>query len=83
MNLNKNSQGYDSKRFFDNGYGISIIWKPNISYGWEKGLFEIAVLKGNKDAWEIDYTTPITEDVIGYLDKTEVEDYIEKIKNLK
>jgi len=50
-----NLDGYDHKRFFENGYGIPIIWKPKISYGWKKGLFEIAVLKGTEEDWSICY----------------------------
>jgi hypothetical protein len=63
---------------FDNGYGASIVSGPN-SYGGEKGLFEVAVLDSNG---ELCYTTPVTNDVIGWLDFAGVAEVLEKIKNL-
>jgi len=47
----------------DNGYGASIV-QHSFSYGHEEGLWELAVL--DKDG-KLDYTTPITADVLGYL----------------
>ena len=49
------------------------------SYGFEKGLWELAVL----DPWgDITYDTPITSDVIGYLDDNMVNIILERIKKL-
>ena len=49
------------------------------SYGFEKGLWELAVL----DPWgNITYDTPITSDVIGYLDENMVNIILERIKKL-
>lgn len=53
---------------FPNGYGASII-RHFASYGNAEGLFEVGVL--GQDG-SLDYTTPITEDVIGYLTPEEV-----------
>ena len=63
---------------FENGFGASVV-KHKYSYGGDKGLYEIAVLDSGG---EITYTTPITDDVIGYLRPEDVTDVIEKIEKL-
>lgn len=63
---------------FDNGYGASVVSGPH-TYGGKDGLFEIAVLDKNGD---LDYTTSVTSDVIGYLDFDGVVDILNKIKSL-
>jgi len=62
----------------DNGYGASIIQTIN-SYGSKQGLWELAVLDSEG---EITYHTPITNDVLGYLSEEDVNETLEKIKNL-
>lgn len=62
---------------FPNGYGASVI-KHFASYGNEQDLFELAVLKDGN----LCYTTPITNDVIGYLNNDEVLELLERIKSL-
>jgi len=62
---------------FENGYGASVICHEH-SYGGRDGLFELAVLKNG----EFCYTSGITQDVLGYLKPTDVEIYLEEIKNL-
>lgn len=50
---------------FPNGYGASIIRGGSLAYGG----YELAVLKYDADGdWGLTYNTPITDDVIGYLD---------------
>ena len=49
------------------------------SYGYEKGLWELAVLDG---AGDLDYSTPITEDVLGGLNDPQVDDILGKISRL-
>jgi hypothetical protein len=71
----------EHKEFYQNGYGISIICNE-FSYGGRDGLFEIAVLIGDEDNYEICYTTPISSDVIGYLTSEEVNSIVEDIKKL-
>jgi hypothetical protein len=63
---------------FPNGYGASIVQGPH-TYGGKDGLYEIAVF--GKEG-EISYSTPITDDVLGYLSEEEVEKTLTDIKNL-
>jgi hypothetical protein len=48
---------------FPNGYTASII-RTQYSYGGDEGLYEVAILDAED---KLDYTTPITDDVVGYL----------------
>lgn len=67
---------------FPNNYGASVI-QNDYSYGGKKGLWEIAVMHFvDADEWGIDYSTPITSDVLGYFTDEEVCEALEKIKNL-
>lgn len=63
---------------FQNGYGASIV-KGEHTYGGKDGLYELAVF--GKDG-HITYDTPITDDVLGYLTEQDVEDTLNKIKDL-
>jgi hypothetical protein len=63
---------------FPNGYGASIV-QGEYTYGGKDGLYEIAVF--GKDG-HISYSTPITDDVLGYLSEEEVEKTLTDIKNL-
>jgi hypothetical protein len=63
---------------FPNGYGASVVQGEH-TYGGKDGLYEIAVF--GKDG-EISYSTPITDDVLGYLSEEEVEKTLTDIKNL-
>jgi hypothetical protein len=49
-----------------------------MSYGSDRGLFEIAILYNNN----IVYDTGLTEDVIGFLDFQEVADTLKQIEQL-
>lgn len=70
---------------FENGYGASVVQNV-ISYGYEQGLWELAVLRysgpGEIDSY-LDYSTPITDDVIGHLTEDGIAVLIEKIRNLE
>ena len=63
---------------FSNGYGASIVQGEH-TYGGKDGLYELAVF--GEDG-HITYDTPITDDVLGYLTEQDVEDTLNKIKNL-
>ena len=67
--------------FFPNGYGASIT-RHGGSYGGDAGLFEIAVIKGDRTDWHLTYDTPVTNDVIGYLDLKELLEVVGQIHDL-
>jgi hypothetical protein len=62
---------------FPNGYGASVITGP-YAHGGEQGLWELAVMKGG----HLNYETPITSDVIGYLSTDEVAAHLDAIEAL-
>ena len=69
---------------FKNGYGASVVFFPG-SYGYENGLYELAVVKfcGDGDAdYNLTYETPITDDVIGSLSEAEVDNTLLQIEAL-
>lgn len=74
--------------FFDNNYGASVV-SHRYSYGGQDGLWELAVLKydgvGDRSDyanWQLCYTTPITDDVVGCLNEYEVQNLLHQIKEL-
>lgn len=62
---------------FENGYGASVV-RGMYTYGGPD-LYELAVLDHNKD---LCYTTPITNDIVGYLTPDEVTSYLDRIAQL-
>lgn len=69
---------------FGNGYGASVVWN-GFSYGGEEGLLELAVVRFSGEGLEsysLDYSTPITEDVIGHLDEEAAQDLLRQIRDL-
>ena len=70
-----------AKHFLPNGYGVSVVRHPG-SYGFLEGLYELAVLEGNEDDWELCYDTPVTSDVLGHLSEQDVEDNVLKVQSL-
>jgi hypothetical protein len=62
---------------FPNGYGASIV-RFDGSYGYEKGLWEVAVMTDNGPC----YDTPITGDVIGSQSEEEVVSLCQQIFDL-
>lgn len=77
----KNRGGRDGEQWifeFPSKYGASVI-KSDYSYGGRDGLFELAVLYND----ELCYSTPITDDVIGYLTEDEVSALLDRIEQLE
>ena len=68
----KHQDGVQAIAEFPNGFGASVI-KSDFSHGGKSGLFELAVL--DNDTGNINSTTDITDDVIGWQD----ENYIDRI----
>jgi hypothetical protein len=71
-------KGVQCRMMFENGYGVSVV-SHTYSYGGKDGLFEVAVL--GKDG-DLTYNTPVTNDVVGYLNPDEVTEIIEQVQNL-
>lgn len=67
---------------FNNNYGASVVCHK-FSYGGGDGLFELAVIKFKGNDWTINYATPITSDVLGYLTQEDVNDLLARIEKLK
>jgi len=67
--------------FFPNGYGASVVTGA-MFYTSENAPYELAVLKGSEGDSDLTYDTPITSDVLGHLTALEVEETLDKIKNL-
>lgn len=80
--------GTQSRMFFDNGYGVSVVRGGNGSsaltgsYGCDEGLWELGVVQGNDEKWGLTYETPITDDVLGRLTEAEVSDYMKQVQEL-
>ena len=62
---------------FPNGYGASVI-KNRYSYGGPEGFYEVAVTH----AGPLCYATPVTSDVIGWLDEAAVAATLDAIAAL-
>jgi len=66
---------------FDNGYGASVV-RNQYSYGGSSGLYELAVIKFDGDEWDLVYDTPITDDVLGWLEDEKVSLLLTTISEL-
>ena len=62
---------------FPNGYVASVIRGPQ-TFGGEEGLYEMAVMYDGR----LDYSTPLTSDVLGGLSEEEVTKYLAQIADL-
>jgi hypothetical protein len=61
--------GTVQRRWFDNGYGISVAEHP-YAYGGR----EVAVIHKIDGDWTLCYCTPVTDDVIGWCTEDAVEE---------
>ena len=70
--------GGEHKLFsFENGYGASLVRSP-LTRGGDEGLWELAVLLRGR----LCYDTPITDDVVSYLNDAEADALLEEIARL-
>lgn len=69
---------------FDNGYGASVVRGP-YTYGGPEGFFEVGVIEftGYGSEYRLTYDTPITNDVLGWLDEAAVESVLAQIEALE
>ena len=74
-----NGNGVQARIQFPNGHGASVVKTP-YTYGGREGKYELAVL--DKDG-RLDYSTEVTNDVIGYLKPDQVTEYLRQIQLLK
>jgi len=75
----KNQNGIQAFADFPNGFGASIV-KSDFSHGGKSGLFEIAVL--DNDTGNINSTTDITDDVLGWQDEGDIDRILTAISKL-
>ena len=85
-------EGLQGRIFFENGYGVSVVrfklpmLGASILYGSytsNENEWELAILYGNEeDGWELTYTTPITNDVMGHLTAADVTEIMAKVQQL-
>lgn len=64
---------------FENGWAASVV-RHSYSYGGAAGFWELAVLEGIDGP--LNYSTPITKDVIGWLTDEEVDEILSEIEAL-
>ena len=96
MNLKLNYEGFEQHLYrkgilmdgyqylfkFPNGHGASVV-KHRGSYGSDEDLWELAVVGFvDNGRWGLDYTTPITDDVLGWLTDDDVRNYLKQIEEL-
>ena len=75
--LNDHKDAKQASMAFNNGYGISVLL-GNCFYSNGIDTYEVAVIKDGM----ICYTTPIANDVIGYITEQQVSDVMKKIQEI-
>jgi len=68
---------------FENNFGASVI-QHDFSYGGDEGLYELAVVSfaDKTNDYDLNYSTEVADDVLGYLSEEDVKDYLNKIEQL-
>lgn len=79
--------GLRAKMFFKNGYGVSVVRFKLMfggygSYTSNDKEWELAVIHGDENKFDIVYNTPITDDVLGHLSADDVSEIMAKVKCL-
>jgi hypothetical protein len=79
INFKPYMNGVYGKVIFGNGYGVSVI-KHEYSYGGPEGFYELAVIN---DEGDVIYDTPVTDNVIGWLNPKEITELMIQVQDLK
>jgi len=82
IDFNSINKGMQILFRFPNDYGISLICNST-SYGSDEDKFEIAIIafhskEDDNEDWDLIYSSPITDDVLGHQSKEDVFDIIEQ-----
>jgi len=64
---------------FPNGYGASVV-EHSFSYGLELAVIKFTSL--DNDDFDLSYETPVTADVLGFLDQDSLQKTLKQIKSL-
>ena len=71
--------GVIAREEFDNGFAVTVVKGP-YTYGGDKGLYELAVWKGD----DIHYDNPVAKgDVVGYLREEDVTDAMQLVQKFE
>ena len=73
----RHAPGVQAVAEFPNGYSVSIV-RGYGTYGADRGLYEGAVIHGAR----LVYDTPVTNDVVGYMDEAAVEKFLADVEAL-
>jgi len=68
------------KLYFPNNYGLSLIQGRYTNS--DENTVEVAVLHKYGGAWHLDYDTPLTNDVLGYVTKEQLIELISEVQKL-
>ena len=81
----KSGYGQQGLIFFPGGYGLSAVrfLTPSGFYSYtDDNTWEVAILKGTKNQWEICYDTEITNDVLAYQTEEDINKIIKHVQRL-
>lgn len=83
----KVGEGSQGLIFFPGGYGLSVVRfkipeSPRYGTYCDGNTWEVAILKGTKDQWEICYDTELTSDVLTYQTKEDINKIIKHVQRL-
>jgi hypothetical protein len=69
------------KVWFANNRGVSVS-RSDTSYGGRDGLYELAVLGKTVNGYDLDYSTSVTDNVVGYLEWPDIEKLLLQVQAL-
>jgi hypothetical protein len=80
-------EGKHGKLFLPNGYGISVVrFKIPGSSGYgsycDENTWEVAILKGTQNNFELCYDTEITNDVLGFQTEDDINNILGKLRRI-